>query len=351
MSTHDGPSRSFLVRPVVLGSIAAVVLTLVTACDSDGVVPPLEPSSSASSAVTSSATESRSTATPDATATTTAATTSCRRAPVYKGRKTRFGANLSTHGVSLADAVRTSDRQFGRMGAVRVFDPTVPPSNTWKRRAGALRKRSIVTSFRMPPQQVIAGVYDAQMRRFFNRAPENAKVFWSYYHEPEPQIDAGVFTYRQYRLAWRHLVNLARGACNPKLFPTLILTGWTAERASGRSWRDYYPGRRYISVMGWDPYNSASRAPSSYVRPVDLFRSVSRASRAAGKPMGIAETGSRIVAGDNGAGRAKWLRRLGTYFSNRDAAFVTYFNSIGTSGADYRLRDRPSINAWDDVVG
>ena len=52
----------------------------------------------------------------------------------------------------------------------------------------------LVTSFRMPPQEVLAGRYDAGLRDYFRNAPTDPLILWSYIHEPEPLINSGEFT-------------------------------------------------------------------------------------------------------------------------------------------------------------
>ncbi|HSV40652.1 MAG TPA: hypothetical protein VLI04_17955 [Nocardioidaceae bacterium] len=271
----------------------------------------------------------------------------CRRAPLVEGDDwTRFGSSLSTVSLSFTESLAAEQRKFGRLRAVRIFDPALPPANAWSNRSAALGKRMVVTSFRMPPAEVLAGTYDAAIVRFFREAPLEGKVLWSYLHEPEPQILAGAFTAKQYRQAFRRLVDLATHACHRNLHPTLILTGWTADAASGRDWRDYYPGPRYISVLGWDPYNS--EAPTSYESPRSIYGPVVQASRETNKPFGIAETGSVLIAGDDGTARAEWLQRVGRYLTRKQALFVTYFDS--TRDGHYRLDDTPSIQAWRSWV-
>lgn len=266
------------------------------------------------------------------------------RAPRYRRSKTRFGISVSTSSMNLPEAMEYQQDTFGRLPAVRIFDPAIPPDNAWERRRESLRRRLVVNSFRMPPQDVLAGVYDRELRRYFRTAPRKQPIMWSYIHEPEPMIDAGMFTARQYRRAFRRITNIAHRFCRGNLFPTMILTGWTADPDSDRDWRDYYAGRRYVSVVAWDPYNSATSRPIEYVAPRRLYRDVVRASRASRKPWGIAETGSMLVSGDDGQGRARWLRRMGRYFNRKGARFVTYFQS--THDGDFELRDQPSISAW-----
>ncbi|MFN8195876.1 MAG: hypothetical protein U0R80_16560 [Nocardioidaceae bacterium] len=258
-----------------------------------------------------------------------------------------FGVSLSAN-PTLADDRATEQRRFGRLPIARIYDPSIPPSNAWERRKPQLKGMSVITSFRMAPQEVLAGRYDSQLRQFFATAPRKRDVFWSYFHEPEPNIDAGQFTARQYRRAWRHIATIAGSLCRPRLYPTLILTGWTAESASGRSWRDYYAGDRFVSVLGWDPYNQAVGTPRTYRAPRDVFGAVVRASHRSGKPWGLAETGTARVSGDGGAGRARWIARSGRYLMRKDPLFVSYFQS--TNKGDFELRDSPSIRAYRKLV-
>ena len=69
-----------------------------------------------------------------------------------------------------------------------------------------------------------------------------------------------------------------------------------------------------------------------------------------GVELGIAELGSLLSSTDStGQGRATWLTQVGQYLRERDAAFVAYFDTNG-KGTDYRLLDKPSIDAWRLLV-
>ena len=291
-----------------------------------------------------------------ATGLTTLATTSaapaeaaCSKAPSYKPGSTRFGVSLSTNSLSMSQSLAKQDSNFGRLKAVRIFDPGVPPSNAWSRRTSMLSGRTVVTSFRMAPQDVIAGKYDSAMRQFFSTAPTDRPIMWSYIHEPEPQILNGKFTYAQYRSAWQRLSTIAASYCRSNLFPTLILTGWTADPASHRDWRNYYPGSDFISTIAFDPYNSAHGTATTYRTPAQVFDNSVRVGKASGKPWGISETGSNRIPGDSaGYGRAAWLRSVATYLRAQGASYATYFQS--TNNGDFELRDQPSISAWRSAV-
>ena len=271
------------------------------------------------------------------------------QAPAYKDNGTPlFGASLSSSDGSVNEATAKNDGLFGKMPIVRQFDPTVPPNGAWSRRT-ALRDRAVIHSFRTDPKAVVAGTHDAAILAFYKEAPSDHPVFYSYYHEPEPEINSGKFTYAEYRAAWQHIVELVGTLCKPNLYPTLILTGWTTEPASKRDWRDYYPGDEYISVMAFDPYNSATGQATTYKDPATLYASTVKVGEESGKPWGIAETGSNLIAGDStGVGRAAWLKKVGQYFTDQGAVFVTYFQS--TNNGNFKLLDEPSVTAWKKWV-
>lgn len=273
---------------------------------------------------------------------------SCTR-PSPKGNL--FGASISTSGQTTAQAVAGIDAQFGRVPALRVFDPGMPVD--WSSsRTQVLKGRTVVLSFRADPADVMSGAEDAALRKWFTEAPSDVTVYWSYIHEPETPIDARKdYTASQYRSAWRHIDAIADSVCRQNMFATLILMGWTTVPGSNKDWRDYYAGSDVIDVLAFDPYNGAANAGREgiYASPASIFDSVRRVAAEAGKPYGIAETGSLLLPTDDGAGRARWLRDVAAYHRANGALFVTYFQS--TNGGEYRLLDSASQSAWRDAVG
>ncbi|OLT41883.1 hypothetical protein BJF86_02430 [Serinicoccus sp. CNJ-927] len=261
---------------------------------------------------------------------------------------TLFGASMTTSGISAEDSLARLDSAFGTIPVVRVFDPNLPFE--WShRRNDVLDGRTMVMSFRPMPQEVLSGRHDAFFRRWFAQAPEDRTIYWSYIHEPEPLIRDGRFTMSQYKQAWRRIESIADEACKPNMFATLILTGWTATPASGRDYRDYDAGRDVIDVLAWDPYNGASDPDRDYYSPVsDFMAPAVQTSLQDGRPWGIAETGSRLIPGDSGPGRARWLRSLAEYAVANDAQFVTYFQS--TRDGDWRLNDQHSRAVWREFA-
>jgi hypothetical protein len=258
---------------------------------------------------------------------------------------TLYGASFQTDpGESYRAALARTDKTLGRLDLVRVFYPRAPAP--WPGKAPG---RNVVVSFKLSPRLVLAGRWDAAMTAWFAGAPKNLDVYWSYWHEPENDIQAGSFTAAEYKAAFQHLDDLAKQADNPRLRSTVILQSYTTRPASGRNWRDYVPDPSSVDVLAWDVYN---RDKSQYSSPADLLGAPLQASESFGRPFAVAELGSALVAGDDGSGRAAWLRSLGAYLKLHDAVFVDYFDFLWNGGAnDYRLSDKASLDAWKSISG
>ncbi|UYM06552.1 hypothetical protein [Solicola gregarius] len=240
--------------------------------------------------------------------------------------------------------MRRTDRKFAGVDVVRAFHTGLPAS--WSNLRSDYKGRRLVVSFKADPKAITSGRYDRYLTRWFKSAPKNRRTFWSYYHEPEDNIEAGQFTAGQYRRAWKHLDRLEAKAHNRKLKSTLILMAWSLSKGSGRSWKDYYAPSA-VNVLGWDAYNYLIRK-NGYIAPRKMFRKINRISNRMNRPYGVAEFGSLLAGSDNGDKRAAWLRRSGRYLAKHDATFVTYFDS--DVGGDFRLQDRPSKKGWRYVV-
>lgn len=261
---------------------------------------------------------------------------------------TRFGTSVSrVGGEDYRAAKRRVTRDYGAPRVLRVFHSGLPsPWGTIHRNLG--RRVPLVVSFKADPRSILAGRHDAYLRKWFATAPTGRRTFWTYYHEPEDNIDRGEFSAAQYRAAWSRIAGLARAADNRRLRATLILMTWSLNPSSDRNWRAYYSAGD-IDVLGWDGYNPYE-AQGRYSRPSEMFGRAFRAARSVGLPFGIAEFGSNLAAGDNGRLRARWLRACARWLDRREARFVTYFDAVFPGENDFRLRDNPSRSAWRKVV-
>jgi hypothetical protein len=259
---------------------------------------------------------------------------------------TQYGASFQTaNGESYQAALARTDKTLGHLDVVRVFYPEAP--DPWPGKAPG---RNVMVSFKLPPRDVIAGTFDKSMKHWFASAPRNVDVYWSYWHEPENDIEAGTFTAAEFKAAFAHLDRLAAQANNPRLKATVILQSFTTRPGSGRNWRDYVPPVKRFDILAWDVYNRSS-TETPYQVPPDLLDAALAASKSVGKPFAVAELGSAIAPGDTGEGRAEWLMRMGAYLDQHHALFVCYFDFLWNDGKDdFRLSDSPSLNAWKDIA-
>lgn len=262
---------------------------------------------------------------------------------------TAFGNVVKPQGTqTYQDALAISESRYGgHLGVIRYFDGNAPDS--WTTFTSKLTDHTAIISFRIAPSTVISGSADAQLLNWFQTAPTDRVTYWSYMHEPEDDIERGAFTATQFRTAWARIAGLARQAQNPQLRATLILMCYTVNKASGRTWTNYYsPGD--VDVLGWDCYNHGEKK-GIYGEPTNLYGRAITVSRDAGLPWGMAEFGSLLAAGDTtGDGRAAWLVKVSRYFLAEGALFASYFDTNGDGKSDYRLLDEPSRLAWNSVV-
>jgi ABC-type cobalt transport system substrate-binding protein len=233
----------------------------------------------------------------------------------------------------------TSD--FGHLPVVRVYYPGLPAANAWSSsgKAGA-NHSEVVVSFKALPSAILSGADDAALSHFFDTAPTSHPVYYSYWHEPEDNIEAAQFTLTAYKAAWAHVVALADAAHNPELHSTLILMAYDLDKSSGRDWKDYLPSGGIISTLGWDAYPAgavADRNPQLTPPAVFMGPAVA-ASKSVGLPFGFAEFGVPDMPG-----RAAWLDEVGNYILHSGAVFGTLFQ-----GAD--LADASSITAWRSMI-
>lgn len=274
---------------------------------------------------------------------------SCSRPAPPKG--TQFGSSVSmTSTIWLEDALKDRDAKFGKIASVRIWDEPMPFA--WSSaRLKALEGRTLVMSFRPKPADVLSGKHDAELRKWFQDAPSSSTIYWNYYHEPETPIDdQKIFSADQYRRAWQHIDKIADSVCRKNMYATLVLMAWTTTPASKKDWRNYYAGSDVIDVIAFDPYNGVhDPGRDYYATPASMMDTVVKVAKAAGKPWGIAEIGSRKIPSDpSGSKRAAWLTDVANYTRSNGAQFVTYFQS--TNDGEWRLLDKPSQDAWRAAV-
>lgn len=262
---------------------------------------------------------------------------------------TKFGVALDINqSQNFGAAYDSAVRAYGTPEMIRVFNPGAP--SNWNAAATA-KGADLSVSFKIAPRDVLSGANDSKLRAWFRAAPKNVHIYWTYFHEPEDDIERGAFTAKDYRAAWQRIVSISREVCQPNLHPTLILMGWTVDPLSGRKFTDYYPGSSYIDVLAWDPYNPWPPQNTGYRSPAAIFGGIVSTSKAQGKAFAIAETGSILMGTDTGAKRAAWLSDTAKYLEDQNALFVSYFDTVDAGrGFDFRLRDSASKAAWRTAI-
>ena len=237
---------------------------------------------------------------------------------------------------------------IGTPQTVRVFYPGLPlPWSGWVRPL----TQPLAMSFNALPATILSGADDAALAAWFDGAPTNRTIWWSYNHEPEHHIELGQYTAAAYRAAWAHIAAIADASGHANLRATLTLMNWTANPASGRTVADYYAGPNVIDTIAWDAYNSpTAQTAGVYDSPASVFGQSYNATVALGRSFAVGEFGSLLATGDTtGAGRAAWIAASGQWLAAHNASFADYFDA--NMGGNYQLFDTPSQRALGSLFG
>ena len=253
---------------------------------------------------------------------------------------TVFGASAS--GLS---NLALSTREFGHMPIIRTSYSGLPAANVWTTSPDAINKSAVIVSFTALPSAILSGADDTALAHFFDSAPAQRPIYYSYYSQPETPVLAHKFTYSQYRRAWMHIVAIARKAGNAYLKPTLILKASDLNSSSGVSWKSFLPGRHIIATIGWDAYPPGTltgRNPR-LARPADFLAPAVAASKSAGLQFGLA--GFALATA---TGRPTWLKAVADYLMRSGALFGVLSPVPAVPATN--LTDAASIAAWREVV-
>lgn len=258
---------------------------------------------------------------------------------------TVFGSNVwQDQGESRAAALERIDASFGPIEIARVFSDWLPPR--WPVLESGLGSRPLVLSFRAGPERILSGAADERLAAWFAAAPRDRDTYWTYFHEPEDQVEDGTFAAADFVDAWSHVAELAAAAENPRLRATVILMCWTVNPRSGRDWRSYLPPADQVEVLAWDCYAKGADA-DSYADPAELLDPAREVAEEMGADWALAEVGARVRPGAE-VDRAEWITAVGAYAAEHDARFVTWFDA--PVGGNFRLTDQPSMRALAALV-
>jgi hypothetical protein len=257
------------------------------------------------------------------------------------GSAVRTPLGVSVSGLS---GLAAATAQFGHLPVIRAFYSAVPPASQWRTGVLGASHAAVVVSFRPPPGKILSGADDGALRSFFDAAPRGHAIYYSYFHEPEPHIRQGQFTFAQYKAAWAHIVAIADQAHNPYLHSTLILEHQDADPGDQYNFRNYLPPGRIISVLGWDAYPKGTWQNHPQPTPPAQFMGPAvAASRSVGLPFGFAEFSLGTLQE-----RPQWLTEVANYMSSQGALFGTLFDSAGHPLTV--LHDGASIGTWRSLV-
>jgi hypothetical protein len=251
--------------------------------------------------------------------------------------RTLFGTSV---GKPFDKSLHEQDAKYGRLRVLRIFYKG--PPDPWASMPAARTGRPLVVSFKEHPATILSDQRDGFYRTWFTDAPADRDIWWIYWHEPEDKIHDGHFSAADYRAAFTHLDTLANPiqTRNPRLHTTQVLMDYTLDAASGRNWRDYYPGPQVIDVQAWDMYNWIHNGTYQTMAEHQKHRPALAVTTAEGNQFAIAEFGAPQIEG-----RPQWLRELAHWARNHSTAFVTYFDRGGVA-----LTDPASQQAWREAV-
>jgi hypothetical protein len=177
----------------------------------------------------------------------------------------------------------------------------------------------------------------------FAACPRDRVTRWCVWHEPENDMEHGVFTQQQYDDAWAR-ARVAQQQVGPHIVLCVILMGYTFLRSSHRNPEDFIPPDANWDELLVDTYFGGS--PGSIGQPVSEiphgFDGSVAVAKAHGKKFGVAETGvGRRVSGAERKAAVKLLAQtvwslestVGCYFTIGDPAQAEWGLSLEEAAA------------------
>ena len=286
-----------------------------------------------------------------------------------------LGVLVVPSGASASPTSQTKIGAWSQYGNWTAFDAAVGPVDvyrgydsgfnhpTWDqipaghRHAGGMNDYS----FQIPPAQLAAGLWDQRLRTFIASTPRN--VVLTNHHEPEQEIEAGQFTFAQFRQAQARLnqlvdqQNVIDGGTR-RVSVILMISTFTGFQ--GRNAENYWPTAAKgdggtVDLISADVYNAphgtGTTVPIGYTTGTNwksattLLRPVLRFAQLHRTDWAVSELG--ILEDVNDANRRAQLMRDVVAYARagrvssttvyRPALWVSYWNSRG-GRADWGLR-------------
>jgi beta-mannanase len=160
----------------------------------------------------------------------------------------------------------------------------------------------------VPWSEIADGSHDGwvveQARRF---KAFGAPMYLTFHHEPEDDEESGSAS--DFAAAFRRVVQVFRQERVRNVAFIWTMMSWTFDERSGRNPDDWYPGDRFVDIIGTDGYNWFPQKPGA---PWESFRKVFLPTmgfaKERGKPVFVVEFGVMEDPGDPDR-KADWYRR------------------------------------------
>lgn len=215
-------------------------------------------------------------------------------------------------------------------------------------------------TFNLPPQDVASGADDAELQAFIASTPADRPYYLTNYHEPEQEIESGMFTAAAFRASEAHLAGLVHAqnlldGGQRKVSLVLMISTFTGFKK--RNPVTYWPTTTdclatvapcdLLDLVSVDAYalphaTGTTGVPIGYTDGVNwksastLLSPAYKWAAAHSTPWAISELGY-LEDVHNPTRRATELTNAVTYAKNNGALFVEYWDSRG-GRADWELK-------------
>jgi hypothetical protein len=249
------------------------------------------------------------------------------------------GTLIGVNAENKASVIASFKSRFPGTQIWRLFWSGVP-SGTIIPEAITPEIKGLHVSFKGEPSAVLGGSNDSKYRTFLGSLPDHIPVWCTWYHEPENND----FSPSSWRDAWKHVYALDEGH---KRLWTPVYMGWTVDDASGRNWRDWYPGDQYVDCMSYD-LDGVKPSGGKYPNYDNEMSNIHDIADETGKPWSVGEFNSHRDPGDtDGTDRAAWIEHYGMRFINEGAVNACFFDSAAHPGSS--LEFPVEYAAWNGL--
>ena len=176
----------------------------------------------------------------------------------------------------------------------------------------------------------------ALLKPWFDAIPSSvARVYLTVHHEPEGDLPIA-----QYQTDWAALRAFRDAHANKrKVVLVEILTMYAEEHGKGPT-TAWWSG--HADAVAWDCYRDGTTDPNDYPAPATFFGPLIAVAKQLGVPWLVPEFGSKLIAGDTGAGRAGWMTACVAYLRATGCVAVGWWDTGGEDLAS----DPAGLTAW-----